>query len=348
MVSLAAAQTLIVAQGADPVTLDPQGQNDQPSARVRVQIYDTLVAFDKDLNIVPSLAESWEFISPSVLEFKLRQGVKFHNGDDFTAEDVKYSIERTMNAATVGFLLASVDSAEVVDDYTVRINLAYPYAAILNHLAHPSTAIVNRRSVEEAGDNYGATVAIGTGPFVFQEWVSGSHVRLVRNENYWGEPAKVEELIIRSIPENTVRAIELETGGVDIAYNLDPMDELRLSGTPGIVLDKYQELSTTYVGFNVQKAPLDNKLVRQAINYALDVDAVVDYIYTGLANKLNSPIPPNVWGFNPNIEGYYYDPDKARAILNLRILRKKWRKTNSAFNFLRNEIFEEDFILILN
>ena len=93
------------------------------------------------------------------------------------------------------------------------------------------------------------------------------------------------------------------------------MDELRLSGTPGIVLDKYQELSTTYVGFNVQKAPLDNKLVRQAINYALDVDAVVDYIYTGLANKLNSPIPPNVWGFNPNIEGYYYDPDKARELL---------------------------------
>lgn len=315
MVSLAAAQTLIVAQGADPVTLDPQGQNDQPSARVRIQIYETLVGFDKDINIVPLLGESWEFVTPTQLEFKLRQGVKFHNGDEFTAEDVKYSIERVKNSATVAFLLEAVSDVEVVDKYTVRINLAYPYTAILNHLAHPSTAIVNRRSIEEAGDNFGATVAVGTGPFIFKEWVSGSHVTLVRNDNYWGEPAKVQELIIRSIPEPTVRAIELETGGVDIAYNLDPMDEMRLTGMPGIVLDKYQELSTTYVGFNVQKPPLDNKLVRQAINYALDVDAAVDYIYTGLANKLNSPIPPNVWGYNPNIEGYNYDPEKARQLL---------------------------------
>jgi peptide/nickel transport system substrate-binding protein len=315
MVSLAAAQTLIVAQGADPVTLDPQGQNDQPSARVRVQIYETLVEFDKDLNIVPALAESWEFITPNELEFKLRQGVKFHNGDAFTAEDVKYSIERVKDSATVAFLLEAISEVEVVDDYTVRIRMANPYAPILNHLAHPSTAIVNRRSVEEAGDDFGASVAIGTGPFVFKEWVSGSHVTLVRNENYWGEPAKVEELIIRSIPEGTVRAIELETGGVDIAYNLEPMDELRLTGQPGIVLDKYEELSTSYVGFNVLKPPLDNKLVRQAINYALDVDAVVDYIYTGLAAKSNTPLPPGAWGFNPNVEGYYYDPDKARELL---------------------------------
>jgi len=220
MVSLAAAQTLIVAQGADPVTLDPQGQNDQPSARVRIQIYETLVGFDKDINIVPLLGESWEFVTPTQLEFKLRQGVKFHNGDEFTAEDVKYSIERVKNSATVAFLLEAVSDVEVVDKYTVRINLAYPYTAILNHLAHPSTAIVNRRSIEEAGDNFGATVAVGTGPFIFKEWVSGSHVTLVRNDNYWGEPAKVQELIIRSIPEPTVRAIELETGGVDIAYNL--------------------------------------------------------------------------------------------------------------------------------
>lgn len=315
MVSMAGAQTLIVAQGADPVTLDPHGQNDQPSARVRVQIYETLVNHDTDLNIVPGLATSWESISPTVLEFKLREGVKFHNGDPFTAKDVKYSLERIPQIGTVTFLVEAITNVEVVDDYTVRIETAYPFAPILAHLAHPSTAIVNQRSVEEAGDSYGATVAIGTGPFIFKEWVSGSHVTLVRNEEYWGEPAKVAELMIRGIPENTVRAIELETGGVDIAYNLDPMDELRLTGHPGIVLDKYEELSTTYVGFNVQKAPLDNVLVRQAINHALDIEAVVDFIYTGLASKLNGPIPPNVWGYNPNLKGYDYNPERAKELL---------------------------------
>ena len=154
-----------------------------------------------------------------------------------------------------------------MDDYTVRITTEYPFAPLLAHLAHQALH-VNRRAVEEAGDSYGATVSVGTGPFVFKEWVSGSHVTLVRNENYWGEPAKVDELIIRGIPEGTVRAIELETGGVDLAYDLEPMDELRLTGVPGIVIDKYEQLSTSYVGFNVTKAPLDNKLVRQAINYA--------------------------------------------------------------------------------
>lgn len=311
----AAAKTLIVAQGSDPVTLDPQGQNDEPSARVRVQIYETLVTQDHDLNIVPALATSWEQISPTEWEFKLREGVKFHNGDDFTAEDVKYTMQRVKNSPNMSFLVEAVTSVEVVDDYTVRITTEYPFAPLLAHLAHPGTSIVNRRAVEEAGDSYGATVSVGTGPFVFKEWVSGSHVTLVRNENYWGEPAKVDELIIRGIPEGTVRAIELETGGVDLAYDLEPMDELRLTGVPGIVIDKYEQLSTSYVGFNVTKAPLDNKLVRQAINYALDVEAVVDYIYTGLATQLNTPLPPRVWGYNPNVEGYTYDPDKARELL---------------------------------
>lgn len=315
MVAFASAKTLIVAQGSDPVTLDPQGQNDRPSARVRVQIFETLVNQDNDLNIVPGLATSWEQISPTVWEFKLREGVKFHNGDEFTADDVKYSLERVKGSASVSFLLEAVAGVEVVDKNTVRIETEYPFAPLLAHLAHPSTAIVNRRSVEEAGDNFGATVAIGTGPFIFKEWVSGSHVTLVRNENYWGEPAKVDELIIRGIPEGTVRAIELETGGVDIAYDLEPMDELRLTGMPGIVLEPFEQLSTSYVGFNVTKAPLDDKLVRQAINYALDVDAVVDYIYTGRAVKLSTPLPPRVWGYNPDVEGYYYDPAKAKELL---------------------------------
>lgn len=315
-VGLAQPVTLTVAQGADPVTLDPHGQNDQPSARVRVQIFETLVNHDANLEIVPGLARSWEQIDETTWEFKLQENVTFHNGDPFTANDVTYSFERIKTLPSpAAYLIEVVTDVEVVDDYTVRLKLEYPFAPILAHLAHPSNAIVNQRSVEEAGDNFGSSVAVGTGPFIFEDWVSGSHVELSKNVDYWGEPAKVDRLIIRSIPENTVRAIELETGGADIVYNVAPMDELRLAGTPGIKLDKYEALSTTYVGFNVQKAPFDNVLVRQAINYALDVEAAVDYIYTGQAAQIPGPLPPRVWGFDPDLEGYDFDIEKAKALL---------------------------------
>lgn len=313
---VAAAETLIVAQGADPVTLDPHGQNDQPSARVRAQIFETLVSHGYELEIVPGLAKSWEQIDELTWEFVLEEGVKFHNGDDFTAADVKYSFERIKELPSpAAFLIDSVDYVEVVSDYVVRIVLIDPFAPILAHLAHPSNAIVNKRSVEEAGDDFGTSVAVGTGPFVFESWTAGSDVRLSRNEDYWGEPAKVENVIIRGIPEGTVRAIELETGGADLVYNIEPNDELRLEGTPGIKLDKYQTLSNSYIGFNVQKEPFDNKLVRQAVNYALDNQAVVDYIYTGQAVPNLGPLPPLVWGFSDDVKNYEYNPEKAKELL---------------------------------
>ncbi|NMB02491.1 MAG: glutathione ABC transporter substrate-binding protein [Firmicutes bacterium] len=314
--SMVGAQTLTVAQGADPVTLDPHGQNDQPSARVRAQIFETLVNHGYSLEIVPGLAKSWEQIDEVTWEFKLQENVKFHNGDDFTAADVKYSFERIKELPSpAAFLIDEVKEVVVIDDYTVQIVLKQPFAPILAHLAHPSNAIVNKRSVEEAGDNFGSQVAIGTGPFEFVEWVAGSHVELRRNENYWGEPAKVEKVIIRGIPENTVRAIELETGGVDIAYNIDPVDEFRLTGAPGIKLDKYETLSTSYIGFNVQKEPFDNPLVRKAINHALDVQAIADFIYTGQASPVTGPLPPLVWGSKTDLPEYEYNPEKAKALL---------------------------------
>lgn len=313
---VAAAETLIVAQGADPVTLDPHGQNDQPSARVRAQIFETLVGHGYELEIVPGLAKSWEQVDELTWEFVLEEGVKFHNGDDFTGADVKYSFERIKELPSpAAFLIDSVDYVEVVSDYVIRIVLVDPFAPILAHLAHPSNAIVNKRSVEEAGDDFGTSVAVGTGPFVFQSWTAGSDVRLARNENYWGEPAKVENVIIRGIPEGTVRAIELETGGADLVYNIEPNDELRLEGAAGIKLDKYQTLSNSYIGFNVEKEPFDNKLVRQAINYALDNQAVVDYIYTGQAVPNLGPLPPLVWGFSDDVRNYEYDPEKAKELL---------------------------------
>src|SRR5690606_22047395 len=314
----ASAQTLIVAQGADAVNLDPHTTNDQPSSRVRRQIYETLIVMGEDLNLYPGLATSWEQLDELTYEFKLREGVKFHNGETFKASDVKFTFERLLDPATAAdaaFLLEVIDEIEIIDDYTIRIKTSAPFSPILAHLAHPVAAILNEKAVTEAGADYGLRVAVGTGPFRFVDWVTQSHVTLERFDDYLGEPAKVARVVIRAIPEGTVRAIELETGGVDIAYDLEPIDRMRLEFNPNIEIFATESLSASYVGFNVQKAPFDNPLVRQAVNYAIDVEPLVEVIYSGQAVQAFGPLSPKVFGAHTELEPYPYDPQKARELL---------------------------------
>ncbi len=312
------AENLIVAQGADITSLDPHGENDQPSARVRSQIYETLVYQNEDLELLPGLAVSWEDIDELTWEFKLREDVYFHNGELFTAEDVKFTLDRLKDpetAAAGAFIVGFIDSVEVIDDYTVRIITEYPFAPMLSHLAHSVTGILNKTAVEEAGDDYGVRVAVGTGPFMFANWSTGSHVDLERYDDYWGDNALVESIRFRAIPETTVRAIEVETGGVDIVYVVDPVDEARLEEAPDVYLDKHDTFATTYIGFNAQKEPYDDVRVRKAINHAIDIDAIVEYVYTGQAVRAGGPISDTVWGANTELEPYAHDHDLARSLL---------------------------------
>ncbi len=314
----ASAQQLIVAQGADAVSLDPQGTNDQPSARIHAQMYETLVHQNEELELVPGLAVSWDPVDDVTWEFKLREGVYFHNGEYFTADDVKFTLDRLADPETGApgaFIVGFLEEVSVVDDYTVHITSQYPFAPMLAHLAHNATSILNRKAVEEAGEDYGTAVAIGTGPFQFVSWSTGSHVDLERYDNYWGENAKVDSVRFRNIPETTVRAIELETGGVDMSYGIDPIDEMRLEMEEGINLMKHDTLATSYIGFNVEKEPFDNLLVRRAVNHAVDRDAVVEFIYTGQAVQTDGPISDRVWAAHPDLPGYDHDPDRARELL---------------------------------
>lgn len=310
--------TLTVAQGSDIVTLDPQGQNDQPSARVRSQIYDTLVIQTEELELEPGLAESWEQVDEVTWRFHIREGVEFHNGDPLTANDVAFTLERHQDpelASPSAFLVGFVDSVEVVDDMTVEITTDGPFAPILAHLAHASTSILNERSVTEAGEDYGTEVAVGTGPFRFVSWETASQVVLERNEDYWGGEVLPERVVFRPIVDGTVRAIELEAGGVDIAYTLEPRDALRLEDHPSVVMAPIETLSTNYIGFNAEKEPFDDARVRQAINYAVDVETIVDVIYEGFGFPAASPISSQVFGANLDLEGYGYDPERARELL---------------------------------
>jgi peptide/nickel transport system substrate-binding protein len=314
----AMAQTLTVAQGADITSLDPHTQNDQPSSRVRRHIYETLVIQTEELVLAPGLAESWRQVNPTTFEFTLRQGVRFHNGDLLTANDVKFSFERLLNPATAAagrFLLAMLDRVEVVDQRTVRLVTKFPFAPLLVHLTHPVASILNGRAITAAGPDYGTRVSVGTGPFKFVRWEAGSQVIMERNNDWWGGRAGVERLIFRAIPEGTVRAIELETGGIDIAYSLEPVDTQRLRGNRNLQIVEAETLSTSYVGFNAQKAPFNDVRVRQAINHAVDVDAIVEVVYAGQAIRAQAPLPPRAFAAHPDLQAYSFNPERARALL---------------------------------
>lgn len=318
LLSSAFAQRLVVGQGSDAISLSPHNTNDQPSARVMRQIYDTLIVQTEDLELVPGLAESWEQIDATTWQFNIRQGVTFHNGSLLTASDVAWTLNRLRDPATgapAAFLVGFINTVEATGDHTVRLTTNASFAPLLAHLAHTATSILNEAAVTAAGADYGTTVVVGTGPFKFVRWDTASQIVLERNDSWWGGTVLPAEVVFRPIIEGTVRAIELEAGGIDIAYALEPRDYLRIQGTPRVVVDEIETLATAYVGFNAAKAPYNDARVRQAINHALDVSAIIDAIYEGLGIPASGPISPQVFGANLDLEGYDYNPDRARQLL---------------------------------
>lgn len=309
---------LIVAQRSDAVVLDPHGNNDQASSRVMKQMYNTLLNQNESMELELGLAESWEQIDELTYEFKLREGVKFHNGDELTASDVAFTIQRALGSSHVAHIVESInpDSIKVIDNYTVRLSTKEPFAPILAHLAHPATAILNEKAVTEAGEDYSQN-PIGTGPYMLSNWVVGETVELVRFEDYYDEAnkGKVEKIIFKAIAEDVTRAIELETGGVDIAYDIVGTDVARVTDHPDLNMVRDMSLGTTYVGFNVQKEPFSDVRVRQAINYAIDMDLVVEVVYLGTGAPSKGPIGPAVWAANQNLKPYGYDVEKAKELL---------------------------------
>lgn len=308
--------TLVVGQGADAVSLDPHATNDQPSSRVSKQIYETLVGQNEAMELEPALAESWTKVDDLTFEFKLKQGVKFHNGEELKASDVKFTLLRALQSSHVSHIVGAIDpeGIEVVDDYTIRIATKEPFAPLLAHLAHTGAAILNEKAVTEAGDDYGQH-PVGTGPFKFEKWNVGDSIELVRFDEYHGTPAKVAKVVIRNIAENNARTIELETGGVDIAYDIQPSDVKRVESNSDLVLLRDANLSTTYIGFNVGKAPFNDVRVRQAINHAVDTEAIVEAVYQGVGSPSRGPLGPNVFASHQGLQPYEVDIEKAKALL---------------------------------
>ena len=306
--------TLIVLKPSMPATLDPASGLDQPSSQVQRQIYDTLLYMCPELDLHPHLALSWEIIDATTVELVLRDDVVFHNGDPLTAEDVKFSLERVAVSAYTSAVTGMIEEVEILDDHLIRVHTNVEFAPLINHLAHTATSIVNQAHVEAVGDEGNAADPIGTGPFRFDNLVAGDRIELTRFEDYWGETARVETVEIRIVPEQSVRAIEVDSGAAHIAYQIAPQDISLMEESDDVEVIRNRTLSTNYIGMNNQIAPFDDVRVRQAINYALDTEAIVAAVYLGLGQPGNGPIASVVWGA-ADLEPRGHDIARAQELL---------------------------------
>ncbi|MGL4568652.1 MAG: glutathione ABC transporter substrate-binding protein [Fusobacteriaceae bacterium] len=307
-------QELIIAQEGEPKTLDVHMGNDGFSLRINRQIYSRLVESDSQMKIYPGLAQSWKSLDDRTVQFKLRKGVKFHNGDEMKAEDVEFSFQRMTKSPRISFVLPPIERIDIVDDYTINMVTKTPFGPLLTHLSHPALGIVSKRHLTENEENSQKS-PIGTGPYKFSEWRSGDRVILERNDNYFLEPPKFKTMVFRNIPEASSRTIALETGEVDIALGISSVDEDSIRNNPNLELLRKPSISLTYLGFNTEKAPFNDVRVRKAINYAVDKQSIIDVVLSGGGNIATSPIAPGVFGFTGKTKAYEYNLEKAQELL---------------------------------
>jgi ABC-type transport system substrate-binding protein len=311
------AQTVTYAAGADPDSLDPANAESNPSEAVNRMIFENLVKFDPKLNLVPGLAEKWEQAKDGMSwTFFLRKGVKFHDGTPFNAEAAKYFFDRMIGPekpSRAGLYAPLVESATVVDEFTVKVNMKAPFAFLLNNIAHSASGIVSPTAHKAMGKDI-ARKPVGTGPFKFVEWVHGDHLTLARNDDYWGGKPKLDKIVIKTIKEDSARVMMLQSGDAQLAVRLPSEDIPRLQKDNKIQLDSTETLRALYIGFNCGKKPFSDERVRQAFNLATDRNSIVKNIYQGRAIVASNIVAPLTTGYFP-MPPYPYDPEKAKKLL---------------------------------
>jgi len=312
---------LRVALESDVVTLDPPMFTDVYSNYVSSQIHETLFQVDYDMKLAPMLAEKLEQPNETTYLITLKKGIKFHNGEELTADDVKFSFARVMDPATksprawqLTDAVESPDKIEAVDKNTVKITLKSPFGPFQDRLTAGALSILNKKAVDAAGDDY-AHRPVGTGPFKFTEWKTGEYTKVARNDDYWGEKAKLDQITFRPIPDANTRMAELESNGIDYLMQIPSEEVARLQQEAKYNLQEVEAINISYMAYNTQKAPLTDAKLRQAISYAIDKKEINDTIYAGRGKVAISPLNPSNWAYNPNVEPYNYDPAKAKALV---------------------------------
>ena len=301
---------LTMAQKAEIKTLDPQKATDSVSRSIIKLINQTLVYIDNEGNIVPELAQEITKVSPKETLIKIKNDIKFSNGETLTIDDVLFSLERAKASPKMSQDLYMIESFEKVDDRTLKINTLYDAGNLLHKLASGGVAIINKKAFEEDENNI-----VGTGMFKLKEWVAGEKLVLERNEFFKDSKSNIDTLVVKFVPEANSRMIMLETGEIDLARDLLPLDFQKISEDTKFTTVEVETPSNMFLGFDLRNELLADKRVRQAIAYAINNEDLVKTIFNGSASVATSPVPKITTGHNENSNNYPQDIEKAKQLL---------------------------------
>jgi peptide/nickel transport system substrate-binding protein len=322
---------VVIAQGVDPTTLDMMNQQEQPASNVGAQMFESLLERGQDLKLTPALAaEMPKLVAPTTWEFKLRRGVKFHNGEDFNAESVKFSIERLANPANKlrgSTSFAPIDRVEIVDQYTVRIHTKKPWPVFLSHIALRQAAMYPPK--EYAGKDAAAIsrAPIGTGPYKFVRWSKDEEIVMEAFPGYWGGAAKVKTVVFKPIPDDAVRVAALQNGEIDVAVNIPPHlagiigkhPKIFLSTAPSIrtiqLMIYTHQMDAQHKPTGPYPGPTADKRVRQALAYAIDADEIIKGVLDGKGIRVATMLPSMHFGFDPKLQPLKSDPARTKKLL---------------------------------
>ncbi len=321
----------------NPTTLDPALITDVQGGGISAKLFNGLVRFNENLDLMPDIARSWKLSDDQVTyTFRLRHDVRFSNGRKITAQDFKYSFERVLAPKTKAPLTwildriegaddfiagkaAAVSGIRVINDHILELKLQRPFGPFLSLLAMTAAYVVPREEVERLGQDFG-THPIGSGPYVLAEWKHGQHLVLAAREDYFEGKPKLNGIFYKIIPEDLTAVLEFDTGRLDVLqipsseyrrYTTDPAWRDQVYGKPG--------LNSYYLGLNCARPPFNDIRVRQAVNMAVDRKHVLNTVFEKRGVLAGGPVPPGLWkrGVWPqNQYGYEYDPDKARKLIH--------------------------------
>lgn len=317
--SASAMEGLTVGLPGDAKALDPQQSVDNMSFSVLKHLNEPLVTVDgATKQLVPVLAERWEILDPLTYKFYLKKGVKFHNGEEMTAEDVVFSFKRVSSPKSffAGSRGKYIDpnGYEILDKYTVIVRTTVPLGGWLESMKHPYANILCKKAVEAAGDDYFRS-PVGTGAFKFKNWVKGEKIELERFDDYHGKKANFKDLTFLVLPDDSSRVIALETGKVDMIYGVPPNDIERLNASSKTKVVEVPGLIMMHLFLNTQKKPMDDPRVRKAIELGINKEAYGEVVYQGRYAMSEGPLLPVSTFYPANAKPYPYDPEKAKALL---------------------------------
>src|SRR5699024_749779 len=347
---------LTIGTMADVVTLDLHGSNDSASSQVRTNIYERLLDQDVNMELQPGLATEYEQVDETTWNFKLREGTTFHNGDNFTAEDVVATFDRVRDealASPVLFLFEMIEEVEVVNDYEINIHTSIPFAPLASHLAHSTAGIMPKELIdsdyqaaldaagvdmtleeyyeardsggeeydsvkEQISEHVGTVIGSepnGTNHLKYVSRSAGDTVELEKFEDFQGGDRYFENVTFKVIPESGARMAELETGGVQIATDVDSSSIERIENGADTALTVKDSVRMSYLGCNINKEPFDDIKVRQAISYAIDREEIVAGVYDDMGIPAKGPLAAGVGGYSEDVEGQEYNIDKGKEPL---------------------------------